>query len=61
MATAFIMGASRGIGLETVKCALAANHNVRAPTASARAGRWMAIREVAYPACFLAAPSLSSG
>ena len=61
MATVLIMEASGGIGLETVKSALAVKHNVRALTASARAGRWMAIREVAYPACFLAAPSLSSG
>ena len=30
MATVLIMGASRGIGRETVKCALAARHNVRA-------------------------------
>lgn len=35
MATVIIIGASRGIGLETVKAALAAGHNVRAFSRSA--------------------------
>jgi putative NADH-flavin reductase len=36
MATVLIIGASRGIGLETVKAALAAGHSVRALARSAR-------------------------
>lgn len=36
MATVLIIGASRGIGLETVKCALEAGHTVRALARSAR-------------------------
>jgi putative NADH-flavin reductase len=36
MATVLIIGASRGIGLETVKCALEAGHIVRALARSAR-------------------------
>jgi putative NADH-flavin reductase len=36
MATVLIIGASRGIGLETVKCALGADHIVRALARSAR-------------------------
>ena len=36
MATVLIVGASRGIGLETVKAALEAGHSVRALARSAR-------------------------
>ena len=36
MATVLIIGASRGIGLETVKAALEAGHSVRALARSAR-------------------------
>src|SRR6185503_3936094 len=36
MATVLIIGASRGIGLEAVKAALAAGHSVRALARSAR-------------------------
>ena len=35
MATVLVMGASRGVGLETVKQALAAGHRVRAMARSA--------------------------
>jgi len=39
MSTALIIGASRGIGLETVKLALKAGHSVRAMARSATAIR----------------------
>ncbi len=35
MATVLIIGASRGIGLETLRCALKAGHKVRALARSA--------------------------
>jgi putative NADH-flavin reductase len=40
MATVLIIGASRGIGLETVKCALEAGHIVRA---LARSAQWIPV------------------